>query len=606
MQQQLKKLGPKSTTFGVTTLTLLSSLVAWFVVPGGRLATLLSLGAGGASGRELGKRLRAQRKAVLPATIAELIKTSGVRDLNPDEIRDLGDRYGLTPEELEEQIKMVYGLYLAAMAEYDDSVQSKEISTLAALRRGLGLRWNATVAVHETVAGKLEADDEEERKKMMWLTAGLFVTSKGRADTDGVKAALGLDDSSAQRIVNELSTPLYKRAVGMAVGKYNRTETPEVLQAIRQALCLSEGAAQTVHTALYDAQLRLNLPDEPGAKLTEESQMLLGELEGVLQVRGAVRRLQARTVPLYRSTAKDALTTALQSPIDATSAASVWGGLALRQQELSLPTATARAALVEEARAIGSQQLADAVELMSAGSDEAAIALLEQLLSYGSFVGRMLTLSGWDDDAGFGDDAAAALSERYLGALTIAPDKEAEANKLADVLLARGTTGSRAELLRSMLALASPELEGAKAKYSARLDAVLASCAKPEGVTDSAELSAELADLGAFLGLPEAVQQKLGLETYYGWLLDLSENLSRPVLERASDVRQVLRLNDASVGELYTNTAVDVLVLEKAISQLADEGGDGRVSSEDESWVLFLERLMLARPGVAIELLGGQ
>ena len=113
---------------------------------------------------------------------------------------------------------------------------------------------------------------------------------------------------------------------------------------------------------------------------------------------------------------------------------------------------------------------------------------------------------------------------------------------------------------------------------------------------------ARLDGRAAELGLPVAVGQKLALEAYYGWLSDLSESVDRPALERAQEVRQRLGLRDSSVGELYSNTAIDEAVLAAALAELFD--GDG-ASPEAQQWILMLERLMLARPGVATALLEG-
>ena len=94
-----------------------------------------------------------------------------------------------------------------------------------------------------------------------------------------------------------------------AVGKYNRTEAPIVLQTARKALCLSEAAGEQVHAAVYDAQLALLLDDEKSS-LSEDDMELLGELEGMLQVRGASAALRRRTEPLFQAMASDALTAA--------------------------------------------------------------------------------------------------------------------------------------------------------------------------------------------------------------------------------------------------------------------------------------------------------
>lgn len=92
------------------------------------------------------------------------------------------------------------------------------------------------------------------------------------------------------------------------------------------------------------------------------------------------------------------------------------------------------------------------------------------------------------------------------------------------------------------------------------------------------------------------------MQAYYGWLSDLSETVNREALERCEEVRKRLQLQDSSVGELYTKTGIDELVLEAVLQQLFDED---QPSDEAKEFVLMLERLMLARPDVATSLLEG-
>ena len=95
------------------------------------------------------------------------------------------------------------------------------VRELGALRRGIGLRWNATEAVH---AGEARAffDGEAppsadslpaEVKALLWLSSTLFATSKSQAGTDELTAILGTDAASSQRLLNQLSRPIYRSAV---------------------------------------------------------------------------------------------------------------------------------------------------------------------------------------------------------------------------------------------------------------------------------------------------------------------------------------------------------------------------------------------------------
>eukprot|EP00966_Prymnesium_polylepis_P080774 1871514-Prymnesium_polylepis.1 len=139
-------MGPLAMGATANTLTVLAALLAWFVTPPvGRVASLVSLGAGGAAGREAGERLKRKRRSVLPAAVAELVQRSGLRDLKPSDVLALGERYGFKPEEVEAEVAVLYGRYLEAAVNQEEAAPA-EVSSLAALRRGLGLRWNTTEA----------------------------------------------------------------------------------------------------------------------------------------------------------------------------------------------------------------------------------------------------------------------------------------------------------------------------------------------------------------------------------------------------------------------------------------------------------------------------
>lgn len=111
-----------------------------------------------------------------------------------------------------------------------------------------------------------------------------------------------------------------------------------------------------------------------------------------------------RTLPLYRAEVRAALEKAANEDPSPTA---VWGSLALKQQQLKLPSNTARAALIEEARLIASSRLSEASELASAGKRGKAVEQIEAVGRYGNFIGRMLELSGWG-----GDSKAADLAEQ--------------------------------------------------------------------------------------------------------------------------------------------------------------------------------------------------
>ena len=70
---------------------------------------------------------------------------------------------------------------------------------------------------------------------------------------------------------------------------------------------------------------------------------------------------------------------------------------------------------------------------------------------------------------------------------------------------------------QAMLALSSPELARPRERYRSALDEVFAAADFDE------RASSKLKSLGRVLSMPAALEEKLGLDAYYGWLLDLSE-----------------------------------------------------------------------------------
>ena len=268
MQKRLRGLSPIAMGATTKTVTVLSALIAWFLTPPvGRVASLGSLLAGGYGGSRLSKTMREQRRGVVPAAIADMVKASGLAGLSPKEVAKLQEQYDVDPVEFEAQLSDIYARYLRTLLDADENTPA-QIKELGQLRRGMGLRWNATEAAHvESVAAFLDgaalapnAADElpAELTALLWLSAGLFGTSKGQASTAALEGALSLDEPSSARLVSSLSTPFYRKAVTLAVGKYNSTEAPMVLGTARKALCLSEQAAAKVHAEIYDAQLQVH------------------------------------------------------------------------------------------------------------------------------------------------------------------------------------------------------------------------------------------------------------------------------------------------------------------------------------------------------------
>lgn len=601
-QKIIKALPEGTVKTGAVALPLLISLLGWVVAPQsmGRFSTLFGL-AGGTAGFKAGQKLRKLRRGVVPAAIAQMIQDEGIRNLDPNEVGKLADKYGVGTEQFEEQLVAVYGRFLRELLQ-EDGVAVSQVSELGSLRRGLGLEWNATQAAHASEAVAMVggtpapsvAATPPAQKKLAWLTETLFATSKGKAKTAELEAALGLRPGDLQVLVSQLSTPLYRNAITQAVGKYNASDTPAVLEKVRGALCLAEQSSEQVHNAMYDAQLAMMLPadDEEESKFTDDKMQLLGELEGILQVRSAQSRVQAHTMPLFRTAVVAALDTIMAGTggEDATPGA-VWARLATRQQELRLPGPVVEATVIEAARGVAAARLELAAEQQMRSQAEAARASVASLLEYGSFVGQLLEFGSLGDNV-----AAPRRAEQYLGALCLdTEESEAAAQQLAEEAISRGEVGEDAELLKAMLALSAPELEGTKREHAELLEKFVAlgnfdsNNAATRSWQDKLRASAE--------SLPVALRQKLALDAYYTWLADLSEQMDRKTVEQAAALRSCLQVQRASLVELYSKTAVDQLVLARCCEQLLEERSP--LSAPAQQWMVYMEGQLGSVPGTA-------
>ena len=123
---------------------------------------------------------------------------------------------------------------------------------------------------------------------------------------------------------------------------------------------------EQVHADVYDAQLAMLLSQD-NPKLAEEDLELLGELEGILEVRGAATALRRRTAPIFEQAAKEALQGVFENP-ESVRPVSLWGQIAVRQQDLKMPTEAAKATVIVESRRMATEALSSATELFSSGS----------------------------------------------------------------------------------------------------------------------------------------------------------------------------------------------------------------------------------------------
>lgn len=199
---------------------------------------------------------------------------------------------------------------------------------------------------------------------------------------------------------------------------------------------------------------------------------------------------------------------------------------------------------------------------------------------------------------GYGETPPIELASRYLGALTLSPEAEREARRLADQMAnAPPELQSAADLLSSMLCLSDPAYASAREAYTTQLDSIVAAASFDD---DAARM---LEQRASELGLPFALAQKLALDAYYGWLIDSSERGDRGALERCATVRACLGVRSAAVAELHSNTGVDEIILTAVCEQLLEE--ESPLSSTGEQTLAYIERQLNARPGVASAIIAG-
>ena len=232
----------------------------------------------------------------------------------------------------------------------------------------------------------------------------------------------------------------------------------------------------------------------------------------------------------------------------------------------------------------GLERLATATDLQAKGNEDAALKELFKVVEYASFIGDVLSVAGIASD----EATPSSLAERYLGALSLPPESEKAAQALATAA-AKAQPDSQT-LTNSLFSMSDPALASARSEYAACLDSTIA-------VSDfSAGASSKHEALAKKLSLPSALESRLSLDAYYGWLLDASERSDKKALEGCADVRSCLGIESAAVLELYANTGIDELVLTSACEAMLQI--ESPLSTTNAQELAYLEGQLAARPGV--------
>ena len=136
-QKVLKGLHPIAMGTANNAIVVLAALTAWFLMPPAAPVVVTSVPVVGSGflGRRFGKRLNRLRSETAPASVAEVVAAAlNFKSLDPDEFQRV--------------LSTVYGRYLRSVVAEDDAVDTRQVTQLAQLRRGLGLGWNGTVTAH--------------------------------------------------------------------------------------------------------------------------------------------------------------------------------------------------------------------------------------------------------------------------------------------------------------------------------------------------------------------------------------------------------------------------------------------------------------------------
>lgn len=204
------------------------------------------------------------------------------------------------------------------------------------------------------------------------------------------------------------------------------------------------------------------------------------------------------------------------------------------------------------------------------------------VVGYSSYLGEVLAVSGLGEGA-----TAADLAAQYMGALTVGDDSSRNAAVALAAAAAKAADPDESALTSALFSLCDPALQSMRDEYAACLDATMAAAAFSDA--DARKHSA----LAASLGMPPALAQRLGLDAYYGWLLDASERSDRGALESAAQVRDCLQVNAESVAELYANTEIDELALTTCC-----EAEEAPLTTSAINGLAYVEGQLAARPGV--------
>ncbi len=234
--------------------------------PGGAVVSLLGAGLGSALGAVMRTRLLKECKAGAFLSVAKPLKESGAMKMTASEVTTALAPYGLTDNERMGVVRSLYCRYLLSMCSQGE-MKASELKELQSLCEALDLEGLSLGEAHYDACSRLynekmllmppdELKDDDTNSNRRRVSKFLFLTWRTLNIQDTEEAAMYemarirkmldiSEDEQAYRI-NELSRPLYEKAVATALSKLGSVPGTALKKAA-DTLGLPEANAQAVH-----------------------------------------------------------------------------------------------------------------------------------------------------------------------------------------------------------------------------------------------------------------------------------------------------------------------------------------------------------------------
>ena len=610
LQNTMKGLSPpaaKALNVGLVpaAATLLSA-----AVPGGAAVRLGVAAVGAVAASKARKRLMTARKESVNVALCELLASRGIEGVSAASVMEIGDRYGLSSEELATSTTFLFAKYFERLVE-SPVATTAELSELISLAEALGLDgptsgdavYQTAVEVYAVRCGRFTGDAEENAfdaeivDKFLWLAGRFFAEhdteEAATYELSRITKIFDISEAELERRCLKVATPFYESAVEKAIGKLGSVRH-SALEKASKRVGLPPYITSNLHADRYRLEVQ-RLLENGDNRLSPEDQERLDLLAELLAVPETIvdEQRAAVTRPLFRETLDDAL----QALGDGQDASAIAASVAKRMAELQVPPGAADRAIADAVIIGLSPFYAEAVQMNrvrnKGGTVKALRELLQRRRKFAAFLNTLRSSYGGDRlqnslDRAFrasGEQARKDTVEMYAmfvqkatgdSAVLASPEQIAEFEELAKAL---GLAEDVARSLRQSDSL--PKLEAA-------LDA----CFLNSTFTIE-QRDANLA-FSASLGVPLSVYVGLAKDRYLAELRAASgagRVFTGAERQRLNDVRVFLDLTEEEVAPMHKE--VSGATYRKAL--LESFGVTGQISEELEASLKTLrERLLLS------------